>query len=165
MRYKMKKYLTILTLLAFLCMYSMAWAAGSVCTQAITDVPETTSQAVTKVLTFTCTGDDSTGAFPSTALSAANFAKISGMYIIEVRTYPQTTNPTAAWDATIKDAGGFDLMGGTLANRSASAAESAVPAMITGIYGGRKVIDIFTFAATGNSVPSAGIITKVILER
>lgn len=143
----------------------MAWAAGSECLQSVVDVPETTSQAVTKVLTFTCTGDDSTGAFPSTALTAANLAKIAGMYIIEVRTYPQTTNPTEAWDAVINDAGGLDLMGGTLADRSASAAESAVPAMLTGIYGGRKVIDAFSLVVTGNSVKSAGIIIKVILER
>jgi len=161
----MKTKILFFALITWLMLSSMAWAAGSVCTQVVTDVPETTSQAVTKVLTFTCTGDDSTGAFPSTALSAANFAKISGMYIIEVRTYPQTTNPTAAWDAVINDAGGLDLMGGTLANRSASAAESAVPAMITGIYGGRKVIDAFTMVITGNSVHSAGIIVKVILER
>jgi len=87
------------------------------------------------------------------------------MYIDEVRTYPQTTNPTAAWDAVINDTGGLDLMGGTLADRSASAAQRAIPAMITSIYGGSMIMDAFTLVITGNSVNSAGIIVKVFLSK
>jgi len=158
----MKKiFITIILVLGF------TWnvfAAGTI-NQTVTDVPETTVLAATKVVTFTCVGDSSGGSFPSTALSAANLEKISGMYIVEVRTYPQTTNPTAAWDAVINDAGGLDLMGGTLANRSASAAERAIPAMATSIYGGSPIIDAPTLVITGNSVNSAGIIIKVILSR
>lgn len=152
-----------LMLLFMLCFAFNAYAAGT-----ITQTLEYDAASSHYVLTFTCVGDGANGSFPSTGnavLSTDNLAKLKGLYIIEVRTYPQATNPTAAWDAVINDAGGLDLMGGTLANRSASAAESAIPAMITGIYGGRKVIDAFTMVITGNSVHSAGIIVKVILER
>jgi len=157
----MKKIFLILLLMLFFT--GNAYAAGT-----ITQTLEYDPAAGHYVLTFTCVGDAADGTFPSTGnavLSTDNLAKLKGMYIIEVRTDPQTTNPTAAWDAVINDTGGLDLMGGTLANRSASATESAIPAMITGIYGGRKVIDAFTLVITNNIVHSAGIIVKVILER
>jgi len=64
-----------------------------------------------------------------------------------VETIPGTVNPTAAWDATLTDASGADLMGGALANRSASAAEIAHPATVA------KAIDsTLTLTITGTTL-------------
>jgi len=154
----MKKIIIIAIMILLIPFY--AFAAGT-----ITQLLDATPDQAKAVLTFTCTADSSNGSFPNATTTDAVLAKIKGMYIDEVRTYPQTTNPTALWDAVLNDAGGLDLMGGTLADRSASAAQRAIPAMATSIYGGSMIMDAPILVITGNSVNSAGIIVKVFLSK
>lgn len=76
-------------------------------------------------------------------------------YVFMVVTNPGATAPTALYDITLTDADGVDIMGGTLADRSATASEQAVPAVSTGLYGGRYVIGGLTLNISNNSVNSA----------
>lgn len=110
---------------------------------------------------FTCTAD-SDGDFYATTFSDD---RIKGMFIVQVDTTPGATNPTAAWDATLKDAGGQDLMGGSILNRSASAKETALPLYTTGVYYQPVVKDSLVLAITGNSVNAAVIVVDVWLWR
>lgn len=117
------------------------------------------------VLTFTCTADSSDGSFPSTDTSSAITAAIKGMSITEVRTNPGSTAPTANYDIVLNDTDGIDLMGGALANRSATASERVVPVVQTGIYGDSPVDGAITLAITNNSVNSATLTVKVFFSR
>lgn len=110
------------------------------------------------MLTWTCTGDASDGTLPATT---SNFRgnNIDG-YIYQVVTDPGTTAPTASYDITITDASGADIMGGVLADRSATASEQAVP-KIGALYGPRRVNGTMTLNVTNNSVTAAGIVVKV----
>lgn len=154
-----KLLLTLALILAFSA--SSVWAAGT-CTQAVTDLP-TMAMSPMKVLTFTCIGDVSGGAFPSTAVSAGNLESILGMYVVEARTYPGATNPTDLYDLTLKDAGAFTLI--SITDAAAATPAGNIPELITGVYGGRAIIDAPVLAITGNSVNSAAVTVKVILSR
>lgn len=94
------------------------------------------------------TADDSDGSVPNTALPA-----ISGRLIIAV-TDPGATAPTAAYDIVLEDEYGFDVMGGTLADRSATVTEQAFPS--DGSNNIERIVDgVLTFKLTNNSVNSA----------
>lgn len=136
----MKKML-ILAAIVVLLLPNMAIAAGS-CTAATI-----TKQSIT-VTTYTCTGDSSGGSYPTKVSDVS----IRG-WVYAVDTIPGTPNPTAAWDATLKNANGYDVMEGAILNRSASAAER--------IKTGTWVDGPLTLAITGNSVNSAVIVVKV----
>ena len=138
----MKKIL-ILAAIVVLLLPNMAIAAGS-CTAATV-----TKQSIT-VTTYTCTGDSSDGSYPTKASDVS----IRG-WVYAVDTIPGTPNPTAAWDATLKNANGYDIMGGVILNRSASAAERVTPTVTAWVDGP------LTLAITGNSVNSAVIVIKV----
>jgi hypothetical protein len=158
----MKKTVLIFALALALLFPSSLWAAAvGTCTQSL---PVITNSNI-RVLTFTCTASVDDGSFPSTATSDAITAAIKGMYITEVRTNPGSTAPQALYDIVINDTDGIDLMGGTLANRSATASERAIPALVTGIYGGTAVDGALTLVITGNNVNSAGTVVKVFLTR
>ena len=134
---------------------SNVWAAGS-CAQSV-DLFKNTNFAV---LNFYCKGDASNGSFPSTAISADTLSKIGGFYITEVRTYPGGTAPTDLYDIVINDAGGLDLMGGNLANRSTSSPQRAFPPTMASAVG-----DAFSLVITNNSVASALIYVKIYLGK
>lgn len=138
----MKKML-ILAAIVVLLLPNMAIAAGS-CTSSTV-----TKQFIT-ITTFTCTGDSGGGTYPAKASDVS----IRG-WVYAVDTIPGTPNPTASWDATLKDANGYDVMGGVILNRSASAAERVTPPTTAWVDGP------LTLAITGNSVNSAIIVVKV----
>lgn len=136
-------------------------AAGTI-TQALTNLGSTGA----KVLTFTCTASADAATYPSTDTSTEITAAILGMCIAEVRTNPGGTAPTAAYDIVINDTDGIDLMGGALANRSATASERVVPALnAVGTYGSTLIDGTLTLVITNNAVNSAGIVVKVFLTR
>ncbi len=130
-----------------------------VCTQTLNGYGPTM-----QVLTFTCTGG-SAGAYPSTATSTAITASIKGWYITEVRTNPGGTGPTNLYDIVLNDTDGIDIMGGTLADRSITASQRAIPALASGIYGGTAIDGVITLIITNNIVASAVTVIKVFLTR
>lgn len=161
----MKK--TILfALLALLLSASLSLAAApGTCTQAVTDIPNDVVFPPMKVLTFTCTASADDASFPSTATSTETTARIQGYYLIEARTNPGAVAPQALYDIVLNDSDGIDLMGGQLANRSATVSERAIPALATGIYGGTAITGTLTLAVTGNNVNSAVTVITAILAR
>ena len=159
----MKRITLILALALALLFPSSLWAAAAPGT--VTQAISYTQNPAIKVLTFTCTASADDASFPSTATSAANTAEIEGHYIIEVRTNPGTVAPQALYDIVLNDTDGIDIMGGTLANRSATVSERAIPALATGIYGGTAIDGALTLVITGNNVNSAVTVVKVFLTR
>lgn len=155
----MKKLIMIAAVITALIPVS-SWAAGTV-TQTLEKIQGTNLA----VLTFSWTGDASDGTVPSTDTSAAISAAIKGMGIIEVRTTPGATAPTALYDITLSNADGLDLMGGALANRSATLAEAVLPQNAAGDQFARGIDSALTLAISNNSVHSATGTVKVILSR
>lgn len=76
-------------------------------------------------------------------------------YVFMVVTNPGATAPTTLYDITLTDSDGVDIMGGTLANRSATLSEQAVPAVSAGLYGPRYVAGDLTLNISGNAVNAA----------
>ncbi len=106
--------------------------------------------------TLTCTGDSSDGSFPATVLGYKR--AIRGARLEAMETNPGTTAPTALYDVTLTDDGGYDLLGGAGANRSATVTERVIPVLGTGTYGTASVNGDTTVNITNNSVNSAGIV-------
>jgi len=91
---------------------------------------------------------------------AAQTNAINGV-IWWVETDPGATAPTAAYDITLKNADGLDVMGGKLADRSATATEGSQPYDAGGsVYLKIPVRGPLTIAITNNIVNAAvGTIT------
>jgi hypothetical protein len=157
----MKRFYLIIALALALLFPSSIWAAAA---GTITQAISYTQNPTIKILTFTCTASADDASFPSTATSTANTAEIEGHYITEVRTNPGTA-PTTLYDIVINDTDGIDMMGGTLADRSATLSQRAIPALATGIYGGSAIDGALTLVITNNSVNSATVVVKVFLTR
>jgi len=117
-----------------------------------------------KVLTFSWTGAADDGTVPSTATSAAITAEIAGCHLVEVRTNPGSTAPTAAYDIALNDTDGIDLMGGALNDRSATASERAAPKVATGVYGSAAIDGAITMVITNQAVHSATGTVRVFME-
>lgn len=135
----MKRLLAAMVLAA---MPSVALAAGS-------DIVWTTNDNVAdnlRLVSGAWTSDDATG-----AVSEA-YSGVANGFVCLVVTDPGATAPTDDYDITITDSDGVDIMGGTLANRDATATEQAVP-QIGNAYGCRFVAGAFTVNITnaGNS--------------
>lgn len=156
----MKK-IILFALLAILLPASLSLA----CTQTVTDIPDNVVFPPMKVLTFSCTANAATGAFTATATSAETTARIQGYYLVEARTNPGVPAPQALYDIVLNDTDGIDLMGGTLANRSATVSEAAYPAIAAGVAWPRPIDGVLTHAITGNNVNSAISVTKYFLAR
>ena len=148
----MKKIISILAIMLLFLLPQFAMAAGTV-TQTYTKVTNDVS-----CLTYTWTAAAG-GSLTSTASTVA----ING-YVILVVTNPGDTAPTASYSITLTDADSCDVMGGTLASRSATATEHAVP-KIGDVYGGRWVSGILTLNLTGNSISSATGTVAVYIQR
>lgn len=157
----MKKLIAIICL-GLLLSASVAFAAGTV-TQSLKKYPN----ANLTTLTFSCTGDASNGTVPNTDISAENVLALSGQYLYMVETDPGSTAPTTLYDIVINDASGLDVMGGTLANRSATATERAIPLISSGgnVYGGHYLDGTWTMVTTGQSVNSATWTVKLFFAR
>jgi hypothetical protein len=158
----MKKIMAAIILTLMLILPGSLFAAGSV-TQGITENQNTNI----KTLTFSWTGDSADGTVPSTASSTTNTSAIEGMCIYHVITNPGGTAPTALYDIVLNDEDGMDMMGGTLANRSATLTELAVPLLdSTNVVAGCRMVNgTITMVITNQSVNSAVGVIKVFLKR
>lgn len=147
----MKKTLLYALLLFLLIIPSLLYAAGSACTTTYTPVYSSEGTTGLSTLTFEWTSDDSTGAV-SAATSSVITDQIAGKYITMVLTVPGSSAPTALYDITITSSYGGDVMGGVLADRSATAIEQAFP-YIGASYGPSPVSTALTLNVTnaGNS--------------
>jgi len=63
----------------------------------------------------------------SQELSGADLGKVLGWYIFMAKVDPGSTTPTAAWDWTLKDADGIDIMAGLGTDMSATASVMLFP--------------------------------------
>lgn len=152
------------------------WAAGT-CT--VSDVTSTQiasqsnriADAQTVIVTLTCTGDASTGSFPSTTVplsgsyptSLLNTYNLTGYLLYQVGRTPGATQPTANYSVTITDAQGFAIDLGLLtSNGSATAAQ--MTAITNGTSGSPVVRSALAVAITGNSVASANITLNLIFR-
>lgn len=126
----------------------VAIAAGTI-TRTSSDTVE--GQDVT-IYTYTMTADSADGSYPATATDAING------WIIRVETNPGATAPTTLYDITLTDQDGLDVMGGVLANRSATATEHVLAPQ-------PYVRGAVTITPTGNSVNSAVVVLRITVLR
>ena len=119
----------------------------------------TSGRPPVKVITLTCTADDSDGSYPATALSNIPHGEIGGR-LLQIATDPGSTAPQANYDITVTEAGGADLLLGVGANRHTSSSEVAIIESngASAIYAGT---DTLTLNITNNNVNSAGITIKI----
>lgn len=157
----MKRLLTAIVISVFL-MAGHAMAAGSV-TQAIKNYTNGNMRTVT----FSWVGDAANGTVPSTATSTAITTDISGWYVYAIETVPGSVAPTPLYDIVINDASGFDIAGGQLANRSATATERVIPKLdaTASLYGGVLVDSALTLVITNQSAVSATGTVKLFLAQ
>ena len=106
-----------------------------------------------KVITGTWVTADN-GSFTAAAFDHS----ISGMIMV-VETNPDTS-PTSAYDITLTNTGGIDVMGGALTNLDASDTERT-QALLNGNYGIATVYGRLTLNITNNSVNSASGTIKI----
>lgn len=96
---------------------TLVLAAGSACTSS----KESLLDGAIKTITWSCTGDDGTGAFPATAATTEEVNFIKGYYLYQIEVNPGATGPEdGVWDITIPNTAGFDLAGAKLTNLSAT---------------------------------------------
>jgi hypothetical protein len=113
-----------------------------------------------QIIAFDWTADESDGSVPVSTCPTP----VHG-FVVKAVTIPDgTTAPTAGYDAVIEDKDGVDVMGGALADRSAVAAEQAVP-NVGGNVVPNWVSGLLTLKLTGNAVNSAKGTVKVYIAR
>jgi hypothetical protein len=164
----------LLFLLA-LCASPPLWAAGTCAVSDVTSSQNASNRVPdsgTVIVTLACTGDASTGSYPSTSIPLTgsypsggllNAYNLTGFVLYQVGRKPGTTAPTANYSVTITDAQGFALDLGLLtSNGSASAAQLTAITSSTVVY--PVVRSALTVAITGNSVASAGITLNLIFR-
>lgn len=120
----------------------------------ITQAADTTGPV--RRIIFTCTADAADGSFPSTAVTA----KFNGELLMFI-TDPQAVAPTVNYDIVLTNQYGADVLGGSAANRSDTATETAVPVIGTYFRPYTAKGDTLTLAISNNSVNSAGIVATL----
>lgn len=172
----MKK--SLLSLLIALCLPLPALAAGTCTVSNVTSSQNANSRipdAETVIVTLTCTGDASTGSFPSTTIplygsypsgGLVNVYNLTGYILYAVGRTPGTTQPTNNYTTTIKDAQGFALDQGLLTtNGSATAAQLTAMTPATAPYPVYPIVrSALTVATTVNVVASAQITFDLIFR-
>ena len=169
------KRICALILLVLSC--SVAWAAGTCVVSDTTSTQNSSSRvpdAGVVIVTLTCTGDASTGSFPSTTIplsgsypqAGLNAYNLRGYYLYQVGRTPGATNPTANYTITIKDAQGVALDQALLtANGSASAAQLTIMTPATAPYPVFETVrSALTVAFTVNIVASAQITVDLVFR-
>ena len=141
----MKRLIVALGILALLVVPITAYAAGATSTVTDTLVKDGGGGSHVSLLTFVWIAN-SGGA----VTSDASDEEVSG-YVFKVITDPGTTAPTALYNATLTDEDGVDVMGGELADRSATVSEQVVPKIDT-VFGSNWVSGTLTLNIEGNSV-------------
>ena len=117
------------------------------------------------VVTWNWVADDTTGAVPGSALSAAD-ADLLRYYFADMgETKPGPfVAPTTLYDVTLEDPDGMDVFGGKMMNRSNTTGEQALPA-ISGALGDRPIYTGLTLRIYNNSVNSAtGTVTVTFIR-
>lgn len=151
------------------------WAAGSCVVSDTTSSQNANSRipdSGTVIVTLTCTGDASTGSFPSTTVPLTgsypsggllNAYNLTGFVLYQVGRTPGVTQPTSNYTVTVTDAQGVALDLGLLtSNGSASAAQLTAITNSTVVY--PVVRSALTVAITGNSVASAKITLTLVFR-
>ena len=148
-RILMKKKILFQILLSLL-IPAMCLAAGSV-NQDI----QWSSDGSKAFVTITWTGDADDGTVPETDLNSLILSGTTGFFLYMAETVPGDTAPTADYDIALSTPDGFDIMGGALGDRSASAVERVKPLSGSDIF--YPLLDgrTLTLAITNNSVNSA----------
>lgn len=112
-------------------------------------------------LVYTCTADAANAAFPTQALPA-----IEGR-LLDLVTNPGATAPTNAYDVTVEDQHGHDVLEGVGANRDGAAPGSAATEKVPVVYSGTSLhptvdeADTLTLKLAGNSVNSAVTVVQI----
>ena len=171
----MHKRFLFFPLLAVLGLGPPMWAAGTCTVSNITSTQNASSRvpdSQTVVVTVACTGDASSGSFPTASIplsgvspsgSLLNAYNLTGYFLYQVGRTPGTTNPTANYTTTVTDAQGFALDQALLtSNGSASTAQLTAITSAATLY--PVVRSALTVAITGNSVASAGITLTLIFR-
>lgn len=91
------------------------------------------------------TADTGDGSVPNTVLG------IRGWVFMAVTNPDGTKVPDDNYDIVLNDVDGFDVMGGTLANRSSTTTQQAFPILVGTTYGMRFVDGKLTFVLSGNT--------------
>lgn len=112
-------------------------------------------------LVATCTADASDATFPATALSAATPA-FNGGKLLNLRTNPGATAPTANYDITLVDGDGLDRLQGVGANRHTTNSEE-----VNIVYSGTAINPVaasgetLTLTIANNAVNSAIVVATI----
>jgi hypothetical protein len=158
----MKK--TIFLIALILMVASFAWATTpGTWSSPTTSLVSQGSPFRTWSVTFTGTADNAT--IINYATTAADQAFMKGYYIYYVETKPGASAPTNAYDIVINNALGRDIMGGALADRSATVAEKAFATDADSIRHSPPVDGQLTIVTTNNLANSATFTVKFFLFR
>ncbi len=153
----MKKVMFIILFLV-LSLPGLSFSAGTI-TETFTDFSGSNNSIVTLAWI-----SDASGAL-SVNTTATATAFIQGKILYAVTTTPGDVSPTTLYDVSINDSLGIDIMGATLANRSNTISQRAIPALATGIYGGVLVDGTLTLVITNNSQAAAKGTIRLFLTR
>jgi hypothetical protein len=131
--------------------------AGTV-TQTLWMSPDRKTARLT--ISWLASADD--GSVPVTSITSTLITKLLGMKLKMMKTNPGTVAPTDAYNITLIDADGLDVLGGAGATRDGANSEICIP-VISGIASEIPITDeVLSFTLTGNSVNSAVGVAKFI---
>ncbi len=136
-----------------------SWSAGNV-TANLKTVSE-----IERILTINWAGSASDGTVTAYIVDPFITDQLQQYYIYLVCTVPGNPNPTTLYDITLTDQDNIDMMGGALANRSATLTECVVPVIDSAnvIRAGRPLNGSMKVNITGNNVIGATGIIKILL--
>jgi hypothetical protein len=117
----MKK--TFLILLALTLIPTMVFAAAGSWGTPVPLIVADGGAFKTWSITFTASADN--GTIPNYTTTATDQKFMKGYWLFYVETDPGSTGPTADYDIVINSASGYDIMGGALADRSATVTQRA----------------------------------------
>lgn len=156
-----------------------AWAVGTCVVSNVTSTQNINNRvpdSETVVVTLTCTGDASTGSYPSTTIpltgtspvgTILNAYNLTGYILYAVGRTPGTTAPTANYTTTITDYRGYVMSQALLTtNGTATGAQWTWMSPTTAPYPVFPVVrpGPITVAITANSVNSAQITLDLIFR-
>jgi len=154
---------TLLFALVMLLVPALALAVGS---WSAPDPQQISAVSPFRTIKFTWIGDASGGTVPAYTVTSASLAFMKGYYIYAIETDPGTPAPTTLYDITITNAGARDVVGGALADRSATLQEVVPPKfdgvnpMYVPLDGGALSINV-----SGTTANSATAYIKLWLAR
>lgn len=148
----MKK--TLLAFVLFLALSSVAWAAAS-STQSLEWIRSTEQQTDMATLTVEWTTAAAATGGVTSALAPHIRDSLKGSYLVAVVTKPSTIAVPSAYNLTLVDEYGADVLGGVGATRSTTACEQVVP-YVGAAYGPRPVSGALTLTITSGGSGGSG---------